>query len=386
MLQKAGEYGLDLAADGYAAAAVALDFSVFEERGHRENYTQYTAVMNMMEMALSKAPKGKYGRGYAVAYSEAVIGVLFCFAREDDTEQVCTKTLSHMAKLSRKYFSIPLRLAVGPMVENPALLSRSFACAQELLGGAPADTVVFHPGTGPGEPGSQLDLTEINQGIIKALDTLDSELFVRTIERIALYLREAGVSLEKGIDSISSVVHLLIHNLDYGHQVLEDIFAETPRSYQSIYNCQSPEEMRAYLERLREGIVAFLTQQKQSPKNSLVRAAQNYIRQHLYERVTLGDVARHIDVSPNYLSATFKKYAACGFNDYVTMQKMRLASQLLREGNLKVYQISEMLGFDSSYYFSTVYKKYTGMSPTETIAMTAGRTHDPEEAQAKARK
>ena len=86
-------------------------------------------------------------------------------------------------------------------------------------------------------------------------------------------------------------------------------------------------------------------------KMQVVAQVQEYIQSHLSERLTLADVAAVFNFSPNYLSQLFGKYAA--------------AKEMLEQGDLKVYEIAEKLGYESAFYFSKVFKKVTGLSPRE---------------------
>lgn len=70
-------------------------------------------------------------------------------------------------------------------------------------------------------------------------------------------------------------------------------------------------------------------------------------------------------ISPNYLSQLFGKYNETGFSEYINSCKIKESKKLLEEGNLKVYEIAEMLGFESAFYFSKVFKKLEGIAPTE---------------------
>ncbi|WP_334137566.1 helix-turn-helix transcriptional regulator, partial [Muricomes intestini] len=64
-------------------------------------------------------------------------------------------------------------------------------------------------------------------------------------------------------------------------------------------------------------------------------------------------------------SQLFKKSMNVGVSEYINMQKIEESKKLLGETTLKIYEISERLGYESSFYFSKVFKKITGMSPKE---------------------
>ena len=79
----------------------------------------------------------------------------------------------------------------------------------------------------------------------------------------------------------------------------------------------------------------------------------------------LNKVAEVFSISPNYLSVLFSKYNDMGFTDYINQTKVNAAIRMMEEGNHKVYEISDLLGFESAFYFSRVFKKVTGYSPRD---------------------
>lgn len=100
-------------------------------------------------------------------------------------------------------------------------------------------------------------------------------------------------------------------------------------------------------------------------KMQVVAQVQEYIQSHLSERLTLADVAAVFNFSPNYLSQLFGKYGDSGFVEYITETRIAAAKEMLEQGDLKVYEIAEKLGYESAFYFSKVFKKVTGLSPRE---------------------
>lgn len=104
-----------------------------------------------------------------------------------------------------------------------------------------------------------------------------------------------------------------------------------------------------------------------SVDNHIVRSVKKYIREHSSERLSLNDVANCFNISPNYLSQLFSKYNDCGFSEYVNICKVKESKVLLAKGIYRVYEVADMMGFESSFYFSKVFKKYEGISPTDYL-------------------
>ena len=100
---------------------------------------------------------------------------------------------------------------------------------------------------------------------------------------------------------------------------------------------------------------------------SLVAEVQEYIRKNLDKRLSLNDVAAVFNFSPNYLSQLFAQKGETGFVEFVTETRIAAAKELMASSDLKIYEISEKLGFESAFYFSKVFKKLEGISPREYI-------------------
>lgn len=100
-------------------------------------------------------------------------------------------------------------------------------------------------------------------------------------------------------------------------------------------------------------------------KNGLVELAKEYMAEHYYENLMLADVAGQIGVSPGYLSTLFQKQMEKGFIDYLNEIRIDHACSYLKQHVLKTYEIAYKVGFKDEKYFSRVFKKITGQSPSE---------------------
>ena len=83
------------------------------------------------------------------------------------------------------------------------------------------------------------------------------------------------------------------------------------------------------------------------------------------ERITLELLANLHDISVTQLKRIFKAQTGTTIITYLTQHRMEQAKRLIREGRLNFTQIAEAVGYENIYYFSTQFKKQTGMTPTE---------------------
>jgi len=92
---------------------------------------------------------------------------------------------------------------------------------------------------------------------------------------------------------------------------------------------------------------------------------QSYIQMHYQEKLTLSHLAQIHNVSVTQLKRRFRAEAGSGVIEYLTDVRIRAAKRFIRENNLSMSQIAEAVGFGNIHYFSTVFKKQTGIAPTE---------------------
>jgi two-component system response regulator YesN len=105
-------------------------------------------------------------------------------------------------------------------------------------------------------------------------------------------------------------------------------------------------------------------------KDSYVSKAKKYIHENVNKRIMLEDLSNEIGVSAGYLSGTFSKQCEISLIEYINKVKVEKAIKMIKERPYKIYEISNELGFDNSYYFSRVFKKQTGKTLSAYINST----------------
>lgn len=92
---------------------------------------------------------------------------------------------------------------------------------------------------------------------------------------------------------------------------------------------------------------------------------KQFVFEHFQEEIQLGDLALVMHLSPSYLSTRFKKDTGMSFTEYLVRFRIDKAKELLRTENSSCRQIAEKVGYPDYIQFSKMFKKYTGVSPTE---------------------
>jgi Response regulator containing CheY-like receiver domain and AraC-type DNA-binding domain len=96
----------------------------------------------------------------------------------------------------------------------------------------------------------------------------------------------------------------------------------------------------------------------------LIEVVKKYIDVH-YKTVSLEEVSARFYLNKNYFCSLFKSVTGDSFGEYVTALRMEHAKRLLMTSDLKAYEVADMVGYSDQRYFSQVFRKATGMKPTE---------------------
>lgn len=99
--------------------------------------------------------------------------------------------------------------------------------------------------------------------------------------------------------------------------------------------------------------------------SGIIEHIKNYVKEHLSEEINMEDIARVVHLNPQYMVRLFKKQEGISILEYITDERISLASVLLRETEDTIYQVADQVGYANYSYFSRVYKKMTGKTPQE---------------------
>ena len=91
----------------------------------------------------------------------------------------------------------------------------------------------------------------------------------------------------------------------------------------------------------------------------------DYINNNYCEPITLAEIAKDLNFSLSYLSKAFKADTGIGFNEYLQKTRIEKSCHLLSSSDLKIIEISQMVGYNDLCFFNRIFKKHLGHTPSE---------------------
>lgn len=128
---------------------------------------------------------------------------------------------------------------------------------------------------------------------------------------------------------------------------------------------ESVESIKSYIARIIEKAITYRDSIATNRYTEIVEDAVKYIEENYSdEELSLNQLASHVNVSPNHLSTIFSQQTGQTFIKYLTEYRMDRAKEMLKCTSMRSSEISEAVGYKDPHYFSYMFKKTVGVTPT----------------------
>lgn len=98
---------------------------------------------------------------------------------------------------------------------------------------------------------------------------------------------------------------------------------------------------------------------------STIKMIVGEMKQHYTENITLTDLSRKYGISAGHLSGLIKEELQLSFSEYIASKRLQKAKELLADESLSIEEIAEQVGYSDYFYFTKVFKKNCGISPSK---------------------
>ncbi|MEN6316602.1 MAG: AraC family transcriptional regulator [Clostridiaceae bacterium] len=158
------------------------------------------------------------------------------------------------------------------------------------------------------------------------------------------------------INTFESVENISKYSIDYDFNTFTS----------NLNKCETMEEIKNNFTTMFNHVFMQLEKQKNSKYGVLVNDAIDIINQHYAdESLCQNTIADKLGISPNYLGRLFKTYTNKSIGDYLNKLRVGKTLELLEESSMPVSDVAAKAGFYSKSYFYTIFKKITGITPSE---------------------
>ncbi|WP_246277410.1 response regulator transcription factor [Neobacillus endophyticus] len=201
------------------------------------------------------------------------------------------------------------------------------------------------------------------RGLTNAIENVNFEAFKENIHAVL------GGSENLSILSFSFAANIVLFLLT---SLAQKYDLETKDIQKMMWNCQqsigklnSQSKVLEQLVQLAQLIIEKVRMARFSNGKLIVDSVRNYLDKHYGNEISLTFLSELFHINSAYLSETFKQQIGQNLSDYLVNIRMEKARNFLKDKQLKIIDVSNLVGFANSGYFSTVFKKHFGKTPVE---------------------
>lgn len=362
--ERAARLELDLSGDAWAAALVHIHTAA----NRRE--LAALSVRQLMEenLTLERCGCRVFLYGDDVAVLAAFHGGSAVYPLIEALNRVCA--------LAESYLGLRLTVGVGAPCAELEGLPQSAEGAKSALdyrGLVGAGRVIYIGDLEPGA-GASISFDESDERELAGAIKLGGEAEVRSaVEHLTDRVRRSG--LAAGHLFFLELLTCLLRLVRGAELDVEEVFGAGFTGAVQATDFSSSDALGEWcLERCLR-IQALIRRRRTDSAGQAVARARDFIREHYGESdLSVERLCDYLHLSPAYFSTLFKRETGMSFTSYVTVVRMEAAAEALRSSEEKTYLIARRCGYEDANYFSYVFKRHFGVSPTK---YRAGQTPPP---------
>ena len=324
-------------------------------------------VISFAENIIGQMVKGYFDHSCLVRRElNSLVLVVSTEGIEDYREQI--RSLGEkILSVVKDYFEVSVSVAVSSkkesMGEFGALLYEAMSATNHYFYHS-LDPVVFYSGeceTSARHTGS-FHIGFLKKDLSQAVALNDSARLEEILDQVASLLRENNPSRQQAVNACANLYFFLSSFFEDGE---EPDFPYEVNIMEKLGRLGTLGQIIQWINWFKEAVSAILERRRDTRVDKIAEMVREYVMEHYRERITLGQAAEALNISQGYLSTAFKKQSGESFTSYVSAIKIEKAKELIAGHQYMMYEVSDLLGFDTPFYFSKVFKKVTGMSPKE---------------------
>ncbi|NLM75001.1 MAG: helix-turn-helix domain-containing protein, partial [Clostridiaceae bacterium] len=196
------------------------------------------------------------------------------------------------------------------------------------------------------------------------LNENDVEKTQKILDNIKKYIAQSKEISKEYLSRICSVIFFIVNSFAQKHNIaLSSIIEGGAPLLSELEKSGTVSQYMDWIDNLQKELIQLL--RENTSQKSIIVKAKRYIKKKYAEDISLNTVAEYLNLSAGYLSILFKKETGQNFIDYLIQLRMEKAKELLRTTELKIYEVSKMVGYENIYYFSRIFSKVVGVSPKQ---------------------
>ncbi|GLC81589.1 response regulator [Lacrimispora brassicae] len=349
----------------------------FEEAAEKFTRADQKKAMKFAENIILEMVKGFFDRSCLLRKEQNGFILVLSLEGMNDYKQQVEAMSIRLRKAMKDFFEIPVSIAVSRPVREADEIQNLLYQAMSAMNDTYFDSsgrIVFYSESCRENlsHSSSFNINFLKKELTGIIRHNDRDGFSNIMNQIIQLFTQCKPSRSQAVNACSNLYYFITFLLEEREEQNFPYILDVAGQLNRLSDLSA---VTGWLEEFRDQVAKVLEACKESRKDKYIELVLEYIREHYREKITLNQMSSLLNISQGHLSSTFKKHMGKNFSDYVTEVKIEKAKEMIGSYQYMMYEISDMLGFDTQYYFSAVFKKITGYTPKEYENMTIKKNY-----------
>lgn len=206
---------------------------------------------------------------------------------------------------------------------------------------------------------------ELEKQILELVRLGDAKETARALQELIEELSSKKITIKEIKTQLEQLLTLITRILIHAGANSKDVGDIYELAINQMLQVNISGDFKSWTENIAQLFINCLYKDKQVQSSEVVDKVCEFIRNNYYKNITLDQLARFSFLHPNYLCQLFKKYKACTIIEYITNIRLQKAQEFLSTTNKTIGEIAQAVGYKDANYFSRIFSKHLGMSPTQ---------------------
>lgn len=339
----------------------------------RENGSLEYAIINMAtEILLCK--------NEAVHFADNGDNIVFIVQKEESADLMdCQRYIQEMGEVFFSVVASTLKCPVVVSLGNVVMPEGLFNAYHSLLSRAhrvliQSQGVIIGPDTDRQEAANKPLISLLSHSALATLvESFQKDRCLKFLQEVFDIVENGGeqVPYDVLLQIYSMVLYILVSESHKNGVAIEDWAVENRKALYSFERIRSLAELKSWCRNMVAQYIDYMTGREKSNNWRLVQKAKKIMQEYLVrdaafnQDLSLEEIASYLYIHPNYLSSLFKEVEGITVTSYLIRLRMEKAKEYLKEPGVRIYEISERLGYKSIAHFNRIFKREVGITPKE---------------------
>lgn len=301
---------------------------------------------------------------------ELVVSVSIPEGEHKKLKEVIDTTFNNL----NTYSGVRFTMSLGTPVDSLGKLKESYDAASDLLSHRfyndvssliTSETISRKKNAGSGNETIANSFERLENRLKNCVELANHDQVRNTINDLCKYLTDLRYDSREAVKFLAETyMKMQMSFPEFGKAVsemhgYEYSYAKVLELYDTL------DEIKKYTIDFYAGVLKMIGELRKRKDKKLVEVVKDYIFKHYNEDITLNKIAEIVYMNPSYICDLFKNQTGEHFVVFLTRVRIDKAKTLLKDVKIKTYEVGQMVGYEDPTYFSKVFKKVVGVSPSE---------------------